>query len=48
MVEMIEKSYLELRKVKLQSEMNTTCMLGQFERKLPPSRLHEWALRKQA
>ena len=46
MVDLIERSYLDLRKIGLQSEMNTTCMLGLFERKLPSSKLHEWALKK--
>ena len=40
MVDMIERAYLDL-KVGLQSEMNTTCMLGLFEKKLPPIKLHE-------
>ena len=47
MVDMIERAYLDLKKVGLQSEMNTTCMLVLFEKKLPPIKLHEWALKKQ-
>ena len=47
MVDIIEGSYLDLKKLNVQHEMNTTSMLGQFERKMPPTRLHEWALIKQ-
>ena len=46
MVDVIERCYLDLKKVNLQSEMNTVFMLGQFEKKLPASRMHDWALEK--
>ena len=44
MVDIIERSYLDLKKLNVQHEMNTTSMLGQFERKMLPTRLHEWSL----
>ena len=47
MVDIIERSYLDLNKLNVQHEINTTSMLGQFERKMPPTRLHEWVLIKQ-
>lgn len=47
MVDIVERSYLDLKKVDQADEMNTMSMLGQFEKKLPPTRMHEWALKKQ-
>ena len=47
MVDIVERCYLDLKKVGMESEMNTASMLGQFEKKLPANRMHEWALLKQ-
>ena len=47
MVDIVERCYLDLKKVNLQSELNSASMLAQFEKKLPSVRMHEWALKKQ-
>ena len=47
MVDIIERCYFDLKKVNLQSEINSTTMLGLFEKKLPDARMHDWALVKQ-
>ena len=47
MVETVETCWLDLKRMKLDSEMNTATMISQIENLLPPLQKREWALRKQ-
>jgi hypothetical protein len=47
MVETVETCWLDLKRMKLESEMNTATMISQIEKLLPPLQKREWALRKQ-
>jgi hypothetical protein len=47
LVETVETCWLDLKRMKLESEMNTATMISQIEKLLPPLQKREWALRKQ-
>jgi hypothetical protein len=47
MVETVETCWLDLKRIKLESEMNTAPMISEIEKLLPPLQKREWALRKQ-
>ena len=46
MVETVERSWLSLKQMKMEREMDTTTMVSQIERLLPPTQKREWVLRK--
>lgn len=46
-VDIIEHCYLDLRKMNLESEMNTATMVSEIEKLLPRIQRREWAIKKQ-
>ena len=46
-VDIIENCYLDLKKIKLEAEMNTATMVSEIEKLLPRIQRREWALKKQ-
>ena len=46
-VDIIENCYLDLKKIKLEAEMNTTTMVSEIEKLLPRIQRRVWALKKQ-
>jgi hypothetical protein len=47
MVEVVENCWLDLKKIKLESEMNTSTMVSQIEKFLPRVQKREWIIMKQ-
>ena len=45
-VDIVERCWLDLRHLDLQSEMNTMTMISQIERLLPSLQKREWSLQK--
>ena len=45
-VEIIERCYLDLNRVNMDREMNTTTMISEIEKILPPVQKREWILQK--
>ena len=45
-VEIIERCYLDLKRVNMDREMNTTTMISEIEKILPPVQKREWILQK--
>ena len=46
MIETVEMCWLDLKRLKLESEMNTTTMISEIERLLPTLQKREWTLQK--
>ena len=46
MIETVEMCWLDLKRLKLESEMNTTTMISEIERLLPTIQKREWTLQK--
>ena len=46
MVDVVEKCWLDLKRMKPECEMNTTVMISQIERLLPSIQKREWSLQK--
>ena len=46
MVDVVERCWLDLKRLGLESEMNTTVMISQIERLLPNVQKREWSLQK--
>ena len=44
LVDTVERCWLDLKQMDLQREMNTTTMLSQVDKLLPPTQRREWAL----
>lgn len=47
MVEVVENCWLDLKKIKLVYEMNTSTMMSQIEKLLPVVQKMEWIIMKQ-
>lgn len=47
MIEIVENCWLDLKKIKLESEMNTSTMVSQIEKLLPGVQNKEWIIMKQ-
>ena len=45
-VDIVERCWLDLKRLDLESEMNTTTMISQIERLLPSLQKREWSLQK--
>ena len=46
MVDVVERCWLDLKRLDLETEMNTTTMISQIERLLPSIQKREWSLQK--